>query len=176
MTAGRQDDLWWSRGGRPILAALPLLLSACPGGRAQAPPPAPSAAPASPRAGSGRGACAGLPLIRFAEPLCARLASGDKRITLRARHRTAIAPGAAVQLVCIESRRRWSARIVSVRHTSWGAISEQELRDDGFSGRGQLLPVMRRYYPGIEASDPATVYRWARGRGCAAPHPPGPLQ
>ena len=54
-------------------------------------------------------ACDGLPLIRFSEHLCAGLAADSKRITLRARHRTQIAAGQQVQLVCMESRRRWRA-------------------------------------------------------------------
>lgn len=119
--------------------------------------------------------CDGLAVVRFSEPLCRRLGADTKHITLRARHRTQIAVGQWVQLVCMESRRRWRARIVAVRHTSWRGITDRELRDDGFSDRGALLPVMRRYYPGIAADDPATVYRWDRNRACGSVHPPGPL-
>lgn len=143
-------------------AVVALLLAGCAG--ASTGPPL-QAAGASP--------CDGLPVIRFSEHLCERLASQTKRITLRARHRTQIASGQRVQLVCMESRRRWQARVTLVRHATWATISDQELRDDGFSGREQLLPVMRRYYPGIAAADPATVYRWGQARACATRHGPG---
>ena len=112
-------------------------------------------------------------MIRFSEHLCERLASGTKRITLRARHRSQIAAGQQVQLVCMKSRRRWQARVALVRHATWATISDQELRDDGFSGRERLLPVMRRYYPGITAADLATVYRWGQTRACTTRHEPG---
>jgi hypothetical protein len=119
--------------------------------------------------------CDGLPVIRFSEHLCRRLGADTKHITLRARHRTHIAARQWVQLVCMESRRRWRAQITAVRHTSWRKITDRELSDDGFSDRSALLPVMRRYYPGIAADDPATVYRWDRNRACGSVHPPGPL-
>jgi hypothetical protein len=112
--------------------------------------------------------CDGLAVIRFSEHLCPRLRADSKRITLRARHRTAIKVGQWVQLVCMESRTRFRARITLVRHTSWRGVTDRELADDGFSGRDQLLPIMRRYYPGIVLDDPATVYRWDRARPCGS--------
>lgn len=111
--------------------------------------------------------CQGLSVIRFAEHLCDRVESGRKRITLRARIRTEIRVGDRVKLTCMKSGRAASARITAVRHTSWRAIEDRELADDGFPGREQLLPVMRGYYPGIGLDDPATVYRWDRVEPCA---------
>ena len=139
---------------RAGLAALVLALCAC-------------AAPAAPARHAGGGAgCDGLAVIRFAEHLCPRLRADTKRITLRARHRTAIGAGQWVQLVCMESRARFRARVTEVRHSTWRGITDRELADDGFPGRDQLLPIMRRYYPGIGPDDPATVYRWDRARSC----------
>jgi hypothetical protein len=105
-------------------------------------------------------------VIRFSEPLCSKLARDTKRITLRARHRTAIRDGQWVQLVCIKSKTRFRARVTEVRHTTWREVTDRELTDDGFSSREQMLPIMRRYYPGIQWDDPATVYRWDRSRPC----------
>ena len=148
---------------RSILALLctggaVLLLGGCPAPRPVRPPG---------RAVS-RG-CDGLPTVRFAEHLCARVADGSKRITLRARHRTEIRAGQPVQLVCMESHRRVRARIVSVRLTTWRGIDRRELVDDGFSGSEQMLAIMRGYYPGIGWDDPATVYRWEPLGACRAP-------
>jgi uncharacterized protein YqfB (UPF0267 family) len=98
--------------------------------------------------------------LRFSQSLCDRLASGEKRITLRDRHRRQIKPSDVVTLSCLESGRSFCARVTSVRHTTWAEVSVDELRDDGFRERADLLPVMRRFYPGIKATDPATVYRW----------------
>lgn len=112
------------------------------------------------------GACNELAVIRFSEHLCSRLAADTKRITLRSRHRRQIRPGQWVQLVCMESRTRFLARVTDVRHATWRTITEQELRDDGFSAQRRMLEIMRRYYPGIRWDDPATVYRWDRSRRC----------
>jgi len=137
-----------------ILALLLLLvLSGCPGGLSRPAGPAPKD-------------CRSLAVVRFSEHLCSGLAADSKRITLRARHRTQIKVGQRVQLVCMESKKRFRARITAVRHTTWRGITDQELADDGFGGRDQLLPIMRRYYPGIGEDDPATVYRWDRIRPC----------
>lgn len=138
------------------LVALGLAVAACAS-------PSPPAGPAA-----GRARCDGLAVVRFAEHLCPRLEADSKRITLRARHRTAIAVGQWVQLVCMESGARFRARVTEVRHTTWRGITDRELADDGFAGRDRLLPIMRRYYPGIGLDDPATVYRWDRARSCGA--------
>jgi len=111
-------------------------------------------------------ACAELAVVRFAEHLCPRVERGTKRITLRSRHRTEIRPGQWVQLVCMESRSRFLARITGVRHTTWRGITERELRDDGFADRQQMLEIMRGYYPGIGWDDRATVYRWEGAARC----------
>lgn len=141
-------------------AALPLMLFACCGG-----PPAPAArAPVDVKTTLPR--CDDLAVIRFSEFLCDNLARDDKRITLRARHRKHIAVGQWVQLVCMDSRRRFLARVTGVRHTTWRGVTDQEIADDGFPGRAQLLPIMRRFYPGIGLDDLATVYRWDRSRRC----------
>jgi hypothetical protein len=137
-------------------------------------------------------ACDGLAVIRFSEHLCPGLRADTKRITLRARHRTAIRAGQWVQLVCMESRARFLARVTGVRHATWRTVTGRELTDDGFGDphqmqterkegaqrrRGvgpsraegpaeQMLRIMRRYYPGIGWDDPATIYRWDRSRPC----------
>jgi hypothetical protein len=140
-----------------------------PGRRPPSPTPTPSPSPSPTRslADDEPQSCDKLAVVRFSEHLCAKLEADTKRITLRSRHRSQIRPGQWVQLVCMDSRRRFLARITRVRHTTWRGITDQELTDDGFSGREQLLPIMRRYYPGIAADDPATVYRWDRSRPCA---------
>lgn len=121
----------------------------------------------APRPGPGvPDACAELAVVRFAEHLCPRVERGTKRITLRSRHRTEIRPGQWVQLVCMESRSRFLARITGVRHTTWRGITERELRDDGFADRQQMLEIMRGYYPGIGWDDRATVYRWEGAARC----------
>lgn len=121
-------------------------------------------APAPP--GLAQESCGRLPVIRFAEHLCRRLGAGEKRITLRSRHRTAIHAGERVQLVCMESRRRFLSRVTAVRHTTWRGVSQKELRDDGFTSRERMIVVMRRYYPKITWDDPATVYRFERAVPC----------
>jgi hypothetical protein len=113
-----------------------------------------------------RSRCARLAVIRFSEHLCPKLRADTKRITLRARHRTAIRAGQWVQLVCMESGTRFRARVTGVRHATWRTVTAKELADDGFSDPEQMLRIMRRYYPGIEWNDPATVYRWDRSRPC----------
>jgi hypothetical protein len=111
--------------------------------------------------------CQGLPVIRFAEPLCDSVESGRKRITLRARTRTEIREGYRVKLTCMKSGRAARARITAMRHTNWRGIQDRELADDGFPNRERLLPIMRGYYPGIGLDDPATVYRWDSVELCA---------
>lgn len=163
------------RSGGALLTLL-LLVSACPspapGPRPAQPPPPTSApaasasAPVAPTSAVTEPRCDGLKVIRFAEPLCSKLAADTKRITLRARHRTEISVGEWVQLVCMESRTRFLARLVGVRHATWRTITAAELSDDGFSDPDQMLEIMRGYYPGIGWDDPATIYRWDRCRPC----------
>jgi len=119
---------------------------------------------ATPRPLGGR--CAGLPSIRFSEHLCAKIASGTKRITLRARHRHQILAGRWVVLRCMRSQRRFRAFLTGVRHTTWREITPTELADDGFSSAAEMLRALRRYYPGINWPDPATVYRWRDAEPC----------
>lgn len=144
------------------IAFMGALITAC-----SQPSRRPDDVPSSPPPGAGElQSCDKLAVVRFSEHLCSKLEADTKRITLRSRHRTQIQPGQWVQLVCMESRRRFLARITSVRHTTWQGITDRELTDDGFSGRERLLPIMRRYYPGITLDDPATVFRWDRCRPC----------
>lgn len=139
------------------MAALALALSAWGAAGCR---PAPRPGPVVPAS------CDELAVVRFAEHLCPRVERGTKRITLRSRHRTEIRSGQWVQLVCMESRRRFLARITGVRHTTWRGVTERELRDDGFAGKQQMLEVMRGYYPGIGWDDRATVYRWEGAARC----------
>jgi|GEM_PF-6972711 hypothetical protein len=105
--------------------------------------------------------------IRFAEHLCGKLAAGSKEITLRSGHRRHIRTGQRVILYCMQSGRSFMARMTEVRHTSWQMVSDQELKDDGFKSRESLLPIMRRYYPNIAATDSATVYRFTGVSSCS---------
>jgi hypothetical protein len=127
-------------------------------------PGAPSSCGSPPPPPEDAGPTDGLPYLQnrisFNESLCASIASGAKKITLRNGHWTKIAVGEWVKLVCSSSQTTFKAQITLVRHTTWGGITEQEYKDDGFSSQSQMLQKMQEYYPGIALGDPATVFRW----------------
>jgi len=113
----------------------------------------------------------GLPYLKhyltFNESLCAGIANGTKKTTLRNNHRTDIVVGEWIRLICSTSKTTFKAQITVARLTTWGGITPQEYMADGFSSQAEMMQIMQTYYPGITLTSPATVYAWTG----TAPYP-----
>ena len=55
--------------------------------------------------------------------------------------------------------------ITKVRHTTYGEITADEYRADGFSSQEDMMRSMREFYPHIQLDSPVTVIWWANARG-----------
>lgn len=104
--------------------------------------------------------------ISFNEGLCAGLASGSKKITLRNNHRTTINEGDWTKLVCSTSKTTFETQITVVRLTTWGEITAAEYKADGFSSQDNMMQIMKQYYPNITLESNATVYGWESVSAC----------
>jgi uncharacterized protein YqfB (UPF0267 family) len=104
--------------------------------------------------------------ISFNESLCPGLASGAKTITLRNNHRSSISEGDWTKLVCSTSKTTFETQITVVRLTTWGEITAEEYKADGFSSQDNMMQIMKQYYPNITLTSNATVYRWESVAAC----------
>jgi hypothetical protein len=127
---------------------------------AEGPPPGDGPRPDAPRKEGGSRDLYPAHYITFNESLCPGIANGTKKSTLRNKHVTYVAVGEWVRLICSTSKTTFKALVTVVRHTTWGEITEEEYKADGFSSQAQMMQTMQTYYPGITLTDPATVIRW----------------
>ena len=81
-----------------------------------------------------------------------------KNITIRTGHRDYI-PGTVI-LCCHILNWATMRRITSVRHTQLKDVEQQELLDDGFTSRDQMLSDLQKYYPDLAWDSDVTIVRW----------------
>jgi len=84
--------------------------------------------------------------------------SNNKQITIREGHRDYKI--GKVLLGCDKLNWACIRNIVSVRHTTLGEVTEQEMFDDGFKNYEELETCLRQWYPTINKQSEATVIRW----------------
>jgi hypothetical protein len=131
-------------------------------------PPSSDALQDGPHADRGKAADKGktsdLPYLQhylsFNESLCADIASGVKKSTLRNNHVTYIVAGEWIKLICSTSKTSFKALVTMVRLTTWGGITPSEYQADGFKSQAEMMQTMQTFYPGITLSGNASVVTW----------------
>lgn len=86
--------------------------------------------------------------------------SGAKRITIRDRHRPQFVEGETIEIVSANSDWGCLAVLTSVTMQTYATTSQEDIEDDGFADREDMMQGMRGFYPHIEAESPNTVIRW----------------
>src|SRR3990167_3095591 len=87
-----------------------------------------------------------------------------KCITIREGHRDYRA-GKPVMLCCQIEPWCVMADLTEVRHTTVAEVTKQEIEDDGFADRDDMLRQLQRFYPSLTMRSPVTVIRWTDVRG-----------
>ncbi|MFC1702932.1 ASCH domain-containing protein [Patescibacteria group bacterium] len=90
--------------------------------------------------------------------------SGQKTITIRKGHRD-YRVGYAVMICCHIEPWCVMADISSVVHCTLEEVTEEELRDDGFTDHADMIAQLGRFYPDISLTSQVTVIRWVDVRG-----------
>lgn len=85
--------------------------------------------------------------------------AGRKKITIREGHRD-YQVDKPVILCCDKLNWATMRKVVKVRHTKLGDITDLELRADGFFDQKDMYIGMQQYYPNITMESPVTVISW----------------
>lgn len=93
-----------------------------------------------------------------------RIENGERTITIREGYRD-YREGQPVMLCCHIEPWCVMADIVQVRHCTLGAVTDDEMSDDGHTDLPEMLADLREFYPALTATSPVTVIRWANVRG-----------
>jgi len=83
---------------------------------------------------------------------------GRKKITIREGHKDYT--GGPVLIGC--DLLNWATRkkIISVRYTTVGEVTNKECMDDGIGANLNLMIELQKYYPNLTMDSPVTVIRW----------------
>lgn len=98
------------------------------------------------------------------------IVTGEKQITIRSGFRNyTLGP---TMLCCHLVPWAVMVDVVSVDHKMISQLDHQEVLDDGFKTRIELLDGLRQFYPGLDVESPVTIIRWGNVRGALVDESP----
>ena len=94
-------------------------------------------------------------MIKFAPGYKKAIESGEKKITIRNGIINNIFPG-DIEETNVHSQ----VRITSVLYTTFEKIPREDMADDGFHSRPDMMRKLREFYSGLSVKDLCTVIRF----------------